>query len=160
MSEAPKPHVYEPTTADGHCAECGHNIVASWHYVTGADAALRQVELEGLLTHWQTRYATLETKWDALRQRETKNEAEFEILHTEIDALNIVVAALRERHAEELDQLGNEHAECVNEMIKSVVEMERQRHAEAVEQAFREGDTEAWLASEARAALEADHDDG
>jgi hypothetical protein len=43
MSEAPKPHVYEPTTADGHCAECGHNIVASWHYVKGADyAVLRQ----------------------------------------------------------------------------------------------------------------------
>jgi hypothetical protein len=47
MSEAPKPHVYEPTTADGHCAECGHNIVASWHYVKGADyAALRQRHAE------------------------------------------------------------------------------------------------------------------
>ena len=37
MSEAPKAHVYEPTTQDGHCAECGHHLEASWHYVKGAD---------------------------------------------------------------------------------------------------------------------------
>ena len=37
MSECPKNHTYEHWREDGHCAECGHHISASWHYVTGAD---------------------------------------------------------------------------------------------------------------------------
>ena len=47
MSDPPKAHVYQPTTPDGHCADCGRNIVASWHYVKGADyAALRERHAE------------------------------------------------------------------------------------------------------------------
>ena len=49
MSIPPKAHVYKSGVT--HCAECGHHIEASWHYVKGATHhALRHQIIETCAT--------------------------------------------------------------------------------------------------------------
>jgi hypothetical protein len=79
-----------------------------------------------------------------------------QVLAREYLSVQADLAALRQRHAEEVDDLRS----AIDTNVE-IIKMLRQRHDEAVEKAFREGrhtdrlagDTEAWLASEAKKEL-------
>ena len=78
MAERPKPHVFEDSgQGTRHCADCGHHLEASWHWVMGKDLAHLEAENAALrlnLTSMGKFTDEVKAEADALRAENARIE--------------------------------------------------------------------------------------